>query len=138
MNTSGSTRVARKAPRKKVPYDGKPTLHAPGCESIARTEESKPFKVPAITLNLFDRRDVWYCQNCFNAQVDCSSLPHPVGAGLGAEVRYHFVRLGTEERVARPLNSEEPHCRQGEHARRDAQLAISSATDLERSAPGPG
>jgi hypothetical protein len=57
-------RSVRKAPRKKVPYDGKPTLHAPGCESIARTEKSKPFKVPAITLNLFDRRDVWYCQNC--------------------------------------------------------------------------
>ena len=58
------TRVASGAPRKKVPYDGKPTLHAPGCKSIARTEESKSLKVPAMTLNLFDRREVWYCQNC--------------------------------------------------------------------------
>jgi hypothetical protein len=41
-------RGVRQAPRKKVPYDGKPTLHAPGCKSIARTEESKPLKVPAM------------------------------------------------------------------------------------------
>jgi hypothetical protein len=54
----------RKAPRKKVPYDGKPTLHAPGCKSLARTEESKRVRVQAITLKLFDRKEVWFCQNC--------------------------------------------------------------------------
>ena len=67
-------RGVRKAPRKKVPYDGKPTLHAPGCKSIARTEESKPFKVPAMTLNLFDRRDVWYCQNCLVGQPSVNTV----------------------------------------------------------------
>ena len=50
-------RGVRKAPRKNMSFDGKPTLHAPGCKSIARTEESKPFEVRAMTLNLFDRKE---------------------------------------------------------------------------------
>jgi len=54
----------RKSPRKNMSFDGKPTLHAPGCKSIARTEDSKPFEVPVMTLNLFDRKEVWYCRNC--------------------------------------------------------------------------
>jgi hypothetical protein len=57
-------RGVRKSPQKNMSFGGKPTLHAPGCKSIARTEESKPFEVPAMTLNLFDRREVWYCGNC--------------------------------------------------------------------------
>ena len=54
-----------------------------------------------MTLNFFDRRDVWYLPKLFSGQVDCLNLPLPVGAELGAEVRYHFVRVATGARVAR-------------------------------------
>ena len=57
-------RGRRKAPRKTTSYDDKPTLHAPGCSSLARTTATKPYEVPTFTLNLFDRHEVWYCLNC--------------------------------------------------------------------------
>lgn len=47
-------RGVRKAPRKEVSYDGKPTLmHLPASRSPARRDPSR----------LFDRKEVWYCRN---------------------------------------------------------------------------
>lgn len=57
-------RGRRKAPRKEWSYDGKPTLHAPGCGTLARTADAKPVEVPPLVLELFDRNEVWYCLNC--------------------------------------------------------------------------
>lgn len=57
-------RRRRKAPRKEPSYDGKPTLHAPGCKSLSRTPETKSVEVPTLTLTLFDREEVLYCLNC--------------------------------------------------------------------------
>ena len=61
-------RKRRKAPRKEQSYDGKPTLHAPGCPSLGRTQVQKTVEVPIITLDLFDRDEVWYCRQCLVAK----------------------------------------------------------------------
>ena len=57
-------RGIRKARRKERSFDGKPTLHAPGCGSVARTAEEKLIKVHPVTIWLFDRNEVWYCERC--------------------------------------------------------------------------
>jgi hypothetical protein len=70
-------RGRRKAPRKEKSYDGKPTLHAPGCKSLTRTSESKSLEVPQFTLTLFDREQVWYCLNCLAQKATPSTHDGP-------------------------------------------------------------